>query len=854
MRRRLEPESVKGEVEAARELFQRGHPARSRRRFRSLLVKLDGVPVEDEVVATSRARLLLGLAAAEFEVTGDFDEAMRLLRRSEREAGEAGADWLTASIHGQRGLLHLRKGETVQALRSLDEAIAWLDSAPDYDKMTLLLNRGALHMERGSLDEAAADLTRCIEIAGAGGEVLLTYKAMHNLGYVEFLAGRLPRALRALEEAERINPTGDSPIAMLDRARVLREAGLTREGDELLSRVAGILLDARLFQDLAETEMVRAECALVDGDPAGARVLASAARRRFARRSNLRWQRRAELLILRCDRFLIHDKKPGRQRPALRAIAVRAAELSESCRREGRRDLARDARLLAHECSLRAGDESTGGLPSLRGVDTLQSRLHAREVRALEAASHDEHRRALAEVCRGLAELGDYQHSFGSLDLRTASAVYGSALARLGVDVALRTGSPAAVLNLVEKARAVSTRLPQVRPPSDERTAGLLSDLRRVEEEARALEGDPSAGDRLEGLRLRAGQLQRDIRARAWEIEGRSGSAEAAPRLGAVGDAAREQGVEFVTFARHQGRWVAVPVHRGRGRIVELAPVSEVGGLVSRARADLDALAMTALPPPLRAAVRRSLELTLGQLDRVLVEPLRLGDRPAVLSCSGDLVFLPWGLLPSRRGVSTVVTPSASAWLAGCSGRRPSRPRALAVAGPDLRRAAEEADLVAQVWTGGRAVSGVSATAAAAREGLVSADLVHVAAHGTHRQDNPLFSSVRMADGPFYAYEIDPAAGALAGCVVLSACEAGLSTLRPGDESLGLAHVLLQLGTRSVIAGVARVGDDESACLMERVHRDMAAGKDAASALAEAQRVTLDGESPAAFVSFGATW
>ena len=136
---------------------------------------------------------------------------------------------------------------------------------------------------------------------------------------------------------------------------------------------------------------------------------------------------------------------------------------------------------------------------------------------------------------------------------------------------------------------------------------------------------------------------------------------------------------------------------------------------------------------------------------------------------------------------------------------------------------------------------------------MASSEVFHVAAHGVHRQDSPLFSSLRLADGPLYAYELDPSSG-LAGCVVLSACEAGLTTLRPGDESLGLSHVLLQLGTSSVIAGVARVGDDVSARLMDGVHRAMARGTDAASALAEAQRENVTDGAVPAFVCFGDTW
>ena len=143
----------------------------------------------------------------------------------------------------------------------------------------------------------------------------------------------------------------------------------------------------------------------------------------------------------------------------------------------------------------------------------------------------------------------------------------------------------------------------------------------------------------------------------------------------------------------------------------------------------------------------------------------------------------------------------------------PQTPRVLAVAGPDLRLSTPEATAVAGIWEGAEALVGEAATAAATHAGLVRSDLLHVAAHGVHRPESPLFSSVRLSDGPLFAYEIDPEEG-LAGCVFLSACEAGLATTRPGDENLGLASVLLQLGTTTVVAGVARVNDEVSAGVM----------------------------------------
>jgi hypothetical protein len=279
--------------------------------------------------------------------------------------------------------------------------------------------------------------------------------------------------------------------------------------------------------------------------------------------------------------------------------------------------------------------------------------------------------------------------------------------------------------------------------------------------------------------------------------------------------------------------------------------VGHVVELVQRVRADLDALAMPRLPSPLASAVRRSLSTDLQRLDDLLVTPLGVAGTSLVVCGSSVLVALPWSLLPSLRGTPVVVTPSATAWVRSAAGmpRRPG-PRVVAVAGPGLHRAEQEARLVAATWAGSRLLTGDRATADALARAFSDADVVHVSGHGTHQQESPLFSSLRLADGPLYAYELDPG-GSPAPCVVLSACEAGLATVRPGDEGLGLTNVLLHLGTRSVLAGVARVRDDVAARVMHSVHRAMAGGRDSVEALAE---VLADDEDSAPFVAFGSAW
>ena len=560
------------------------------------------------------------------------------------------------------------------------------------------------------------------------------------------------------------------------------------------------------------------------------------------------------MLVLRSDRAALDEREVPGRRTALRRIAERCDDLAAACRRERRVDLARAAEVLAAECRLRAGEPVDRGTLRMRSTDPLPLRLQVREVRAL-AASHDaDPVRALGEVRRGLDELGAFQGSLGSLDLRTAGARHGVTLAQIGLDVTLAAGRPGDVLAMVEQSRAISTRLPQLRPPDDERTAALLGELRRAEEEARGLEGDPDAVPEVARLRSLSAALQRDIRARAWELEGDAdGAALGAPRLSHVRTAVRDTGSVFVSYARHRGRWLAVVVRRGSASLHELAPAAEVAEVVRRVRTDLDALAAPHLPGPIADAVRGSLHSGLARLDDLLLVPLRLAGEPLTLSTSGPLSVLPWSLLPSRTALPTVVTPGAGTWLQGLTHRRPARPHVVALAGPGLHESEREAHGVAATWAGAELLPGEHATTAAARAAMSRADVLHVAAHGSHRHDSPLFSSLRLADGPLYAYELDPDQG-MPACVTLSACEAGLATLRPGDEGLGLTHVLLHVGVASVVAGVARVRDDVAAVTMQRVHEAMAAGASSAEALALAQAEGRDAPVPAPFVGFGSSW
>jgi CHAT domain-containing protein len=234
-----------------------------------------------------------------------------------------------------------------------------------------------------------------------------------------------------------------------------------------------------------------------------------------------------------------------------------------------------------------------------------------------------------------------------------------------------------------------------------------------------------------------------------------------------------------------------------------------------------------------------------------------VGDRALVIVPTGALHALPWSTLPSCRGRPVSVCPSAALWLRAASSpaaRATTRP--ILVAGPGLAHADAEVSELARVYPRGNSLLGSDATTAKVARAVDGAGLLHVAAHGTFRADNPLFSSLRLADGPLTVYDLE-GLGRAPRRVVLSACDAGLSAVRPGAELMGFSSALFSLGSETLVASVVSVPDATTRPLMVEVHRQLARGTRPAQALATAQAALAgDGEeelaATAGFVCFGA--
>ena len=844
----LEPADVVDGLAAARELHRRGvaestalRPAAAERLLTAALRAVDSADVDGVATITLRMQILITLAKVESELRGSqvglarLDQAAELLDRKPDPQ-------VVVALHNQRGVLMARFGRFGPAIDEFDTAETYFDTAAPLEQANVLLNRATVSMLLGDLRPAAADLERCAMVARDGELPMLQYMSLHNLGYLEFLRGDLPRALRTMDEAADLG-TGLNGVALLDRARVLVEAGLIREADDVLSEAAEILRRDRLAQDLAETELERARCALIGGDVASARRFAGRARDRFRRRGSDAWRRTAELVLLQAD---LAAGRPGRR------LVAPARRLRSELDAEGLRAQARTACLIAAEACLSFGDtaaarELLAGIGSVSRGDPITARLHQRYVEARTDAGSRTRRSASRKVRLGLEELAAYQGSFGSIDLQTAAAIHGRRLAELGLSLALETGAASAVFTVAEQARAVSTRLAVVRPPRDPQAADLLAELRQTVDLLRSAAQDREGSARL--LRRRR-ELEAAISARGWSVSG-GGAARPIVGLDEIRAAVEKADSTMAVFVEAGGELSCVLVGPDGVRLRALGPADAINEQVRRTRADLDVLAQSRLPGPLSEAVRRSLRRSLELLDGVLGAPLGGGTRRLVIISTGILGQLPWNALPSLRGVPVVVASSATSWLAAAApGTRARRRSVFGLAGPDLDRADHEVARIMEVWGSGTAASGTAASRGALAAALGRASIAHVAAHGLHQTENAMFSSLRLADGVMFAHELDQSARTPEH-VILSACELGLATVRPGDEALGLTSVLLRLGTRSVIAGVARVGDDVAAETMIDYHRRLSHGQDSAAALADAMSAS---DAIAPFVCFGASW
>jgi tetratricopeptide (TPR) repeat protein len=742
-----------------------------------------------------------------------------------------------ARVLVRRGIALWVLGRHPEALDDLGRAIRVLRPAGDsLWEARALTARALVHLASGSARRAGLDLGRADLLFAATSQAVEVAFTWHNRALVAFRSGDLPTALSCLDEAgRRYRDLGvPMPDIAIDRCAVLLAAGLPN--DAFAETDAAVRGYARAGQATKRAELLlsAATAALAAGAPGLAAERARAAWRMFTAQGRLWWRAHAGLLLLQA--------RSAAGPPSARLLR-QGAQVADDLDALGSGEAAQ-ARLLAGRVAAALGRPAeadahlTAAARNRYRRVTALARAQGWLAEALRAEAAGDRRRLLAACGRGLAILDEHQLTLGASELRAQATAHGAELVALAQRSALAAARPRQLLTWSERWRATAYAIPAARPADDAELQADLTALRDVTsrlDHARA-SGDPAAHFQREQLRLEAAVRARVLRSR---YNGRGGAwrFSTGEFLAALGD------VTLVQIVAIDGDLHILVCRSGGVRHVRGGRADEAATEVGFARFGLRRLAhgrgagqhggaaagQTAALATLEASGRRLEAILLGQAGR------RLGDGPVVVVPPGQLHAVPWALLPALRDRAVSVAPSARAWLQAREAPPPDRQDPVFVRGPGLGAGSEISPLAAE-YPHATVLGSGTATARRVLTALDGAGLAHIAAHGTFRADSPLFSSLRMDDGPLTVYDLERLRRAPYR-VIFSSCDSGVLAPAGADELLGLAHCLAPRGTAGIVASVVPVNDQATASLMVALHRHLRGG----TSLAEALCLARDG-------------
>ncbi|MFI9417559.1 CHAT domain-containing protein [Streptomyces werraensis] len=833
-----------------------------------------------EPLHASVAHQVIGIWQRDF---GDMRLALRHLRRARDWAARAGSADREADVLATLGVALVHSGRTRQGLDALGRGVR---RGTGHTRARVLFRRAYSWWVLGHHKEALEDVRRAVPVLRQAGDVIWTARALtlratvhlalgaveraeadfasaedlwavtdqehdkadavESRGLAAYRSGDVPAALRLLDEAEERYAKLGTPTFMLSirRCEVLMAAGLAAEAlAEADTAIAELDSIGGQSTRKAELLLAAARAARQADDPATATARAGLAVRLFAGQRRTWWEAHARLVLIGARHAA--GKRSGRLVRDAAAVAERLAELGAPA--------APEAFLLAGRVALDLGrtadaERHLAVAARSRHNGPPLARMTGWAAQALRARAAGSTRGVLEACRRGLGVLDDHRMTLGASELRARATAQGAELAALAQQAALRSGGPRRLLVWSERWRATALSAPPTRPPADPE---LLSHMTAYREIAARAEETRMEGRPVPALEREQRRLEQAIRSRTLHMRGEAHGDDtrfdAGRLLEQLGD-----GVRLVELAVVDGRVQVLLCGQGRVRRFEAGWLAAAETEAEHVQAGLRRLAhpgAQARLPVVEAAGRRLEELLLGPAAA------HLGDGPVVIVPPGRLHRVPWALLPSLRDRVVSVSPSAGSWLRARETRPPWGGRKVLVRGPGLATGGAEVTRLADRYDGATVLEHRDASVPRVLAELDGAGLAHIAAHGTFRTDGPMFSSLRMADGPLIVHDFERL-GRSPYRIILSCCDTARFATVGADELLGLVTALLPLGTAGVVACSAPVNDAAVVPLMLALHEGLASGLPLPEALRDARAAMPDDAlhraTGWAFTAFGA--
>ncbi len=801
---------------------------------------------------------------------GRYQEALEHAARAREIFSRHGDRLRLARLDANLGNIYYRQDRFEEALELYQRAyLAFRESGEPQDVAISLKNTATCQISLNLFHEALATYEQARAFCREHGMPLLVAVADYNIAYLYYLRGEYTRSIELYRQArESCGAHGDAyreALCDLDQSEMYLELNLVEEGAHLARRAKAAFLALGMGYEAAKAQTNLAISLTRHGETAEALALFREARKLFARERNLAWIATIDLY-----RALVHYQRRGFSqalklgeralayfapsplftRAVLNQLLLARIHLERGegveARRVCRKAVARLQREVAPSLSYQAwyvlgtaeealghGDAAYAAYrESHRHLENLRSHLRAEEMRIAFLKDKLEVYEALVRMtlardpsAAGQEQAFDYIEQAKSRSLADLIAFRSQ-----GLPAHRRTerGLAEQVARLRAELNWYSRTIQLLEGRAANLMAPHLVKLRRA-----AHDCEHRLVEALGGLRVEDAEYASLQTAGSVPVE--------AVR------ASLPEGAVLLEYYRVGDRFHACVLSRDSLRIVPAGTVAEMRRTLQLLRFQLSKFRLGAgYARTFAAQLLDATQAHLRQFYRGLVEPVEewiAGAGHLIVAPHDFLHYLPFAAMIDARGAylgdrySLSGTPSASVFhlCATKPGNRHGGSLILGVPDPAAPQIEEEVRSVGAALPGAKVFLGEQATREVLREHGARARFVHIATHGHFRQDNPMFSSIRLGNSHlnlFDLYQLDLPCE----LVTLSGCGTGLNVVVGGDELLGLVRGLLYAGAQGVLVTLWDVHDRTAAEGMGRFYEALQPGRNKAEALRQACR------------------
>jgi CHAT domain-containing protein len=790
---------------------------------------------------------------------GQYDKAFEAAESAKKLFRQLGDEQRIAHVEINVGNIYHRQDRFEEGLACYERAYAALVPFHDSEGLAVAMyNMAVCLITLNDFPRALSSYQRAREMCVQHGMTLLVTQADYNIAYLYYLRGEYSRAIEMLRatrgECEKNGDAYVMALCYLDLSEIHLELNLSTEAQEAAHE--GYLRFQKLGMGYEEAKCQANEAMAFSqlGKAMRSLELFAEARPKFVRENNLVWPWLIDLyqavvlynegrlfeakrLCTRAAGFFDGSVLPGKAvlcHLLLARLCLRGGDLAgarEECVRALDRLASLQAPVLRYQAEFlmgqvqQAAGDFAGAYTSCQkareALETLRSSLHGEEIKIAFMKNRLEVYECLVELClNGTAGENSAEESFGYMELAKSRSL---------AELLVQHGHG---LPVTDKGQSGLVR--RVREMREE----LNWYYRRIElEQLRAEEPSPERIDQLQKQALaHENELLRALR----EMPSQQPEAGAAPvSLQSVRDCLPQDAV-LIEYFVVKGQFIAAVVTREGIEIVPVTVVSRVLNLVRMLHFQISKFRLGA--EYIRTFEKPLLEATLahlGQLYEELLAPLRgrLRAKHLVIVPHGLLHYVPFHALFDGAGYvidSFTVSYAPSAGIFALCQRKAAAPEGipLILGVPDARAPLilDEVNAIAGILPGAELIVGPQANTQALRDKGSRSRLIHIATHGNFRQDNPMFSGIRLGDAYLNLYDLYQLR-LEAELVTLSGCATGMNVVSPGDELLGLVRGLLFAGAQSLLLTLWDVHDRSTSEFMTRFYQRFVDGEDKASAL-----------------------